>query len=131
MAYDAAAELKRVRDYYQGDPLQKRFSALITGETNAGKTYILRTARRPIHIDSFDPGGTKCLSDLIASGDVIADTTWENDDPFDPKALPRQRYHFWRGCNELWSRREVSRWRGSSDAPRLQPTKSAHDQLSP
>lgn len=29
MAYDAAAELKRVRDYYTGDPLQKRFSALV------------------------------------------------------------------------------------------------------
>jgi len=89
MAYDAAAELKRVRDYYKGDPLQKRFSALITGETNAGKTYLLRTARFPIHIDSFDPGGTKCLSDLIASGDVVADTTWENDDPFEPKAFAK------------------------------------------
>ena len=87
MAYDAAAELKRVRDYYAGDPLQKRFSALITGETNAGKTYLLRTARKPIHIDSFDPGGTKCLRDLIASGDVVADTRYENDDPYEPKAF--------------------------------------------
>jgi hypothetical protein len=87
MAYDAQAELQKVRDYYKGDPLQKRFSALITGETNAGKTYILRTARKPIHIDSFDPGGTKCLRDLIQSGDVIADTRWENDDPYSPKAF--------------------------------------------
>ena len=87
MAYDAQAELKRVRDYYSGDPLQKRFSALITGETNAGKTYLLRTARRPIHIDSFDPGGTKCLRDLIKSGDVVSDTRYENDDPFNPKAF--------------------------------------------
>jgi len=87
MAYDAAAELKRVQDYYKGDSLQRRFSALITGETNAGKTYLLRTARKPIHIDSFDPGGTKCLRDLIASGDVVADTRYENDDPFDPKAF--------------------------------------------
>lgn len=87
MAYDAQQELQKVRDYYKGDPLQKRFSALITGETNAGKTYLLRTARRPIHIDSFDPGGTKCLRDLINSGDIVADTTFENDDPFDPKAF--------------------------------------------
>ena len=86
MAYDAAAELKRVRDYYTGDPLQKRFSALVCGETNAGKTFLLRTARLPVHIDSFDPGGTKCLRDLIASGDVVADTRYENDDPFTPKA---------------------------------------------
>ena len=74
MAYDAAAELNRVRKYYAGDPLQKRFSALVTGETNAGKTFLLRTARLPVHIDSFDPGGTKGLRDMIASGDVVADT---------------------------------------------------------
>jgi hypothetical protein len=86
MAYDAAAELKRVKTYYAGDPLQKRFSALVTGETNAGKTFLLRTARLPVHIDSFDPGGTKGLRDLIASGDIVADTRYENDDPFDPKA---------------------------------------------
>jgi hypothetical protein len=87
MAYDAAAELKRVKDYYNQDPLQKRFSALITGETNAGKNYILRTCRKPIHVDSFDPGGTKCVRDLIQSGDVIADTRWENDDPYEPKVF--------------------------------------------
>ena len=86
MAYDAQAELARVRKFYAGDPLQKRFSALICGETNAGKTYALRTARLPVHIDSFDPGGTKCLRDMIASGDIVADTRYENDDPFDPKA---------------------------------------------
>ena len=80
MAYDAAAELARVRKFYAGDPLQKRFSALVTGETNAGKTFLLRTARRPVHIDSFDPGGTKGLRDLIASGDVVADTRYEDDD---------------------------------------------------
>jgi hypothetical protein len=84
MPYDYTNELQKVRDYYEGDPLQKRFSALVTGETNAGKTYMLRTARKPIHIDSFDPGGTKCLLDLIKKGDVIADTQWEDDDPFSP-----------------------------------------------
>jgi len=86
MAYDAAAELKRVQDFYKGDKLQKRFSALVTGETNAGKTFLLRTARRPVHIDSFDPGGTKGLRDLIASGDIVVDTRYEDDDPFSPKA---------------------------------------------
>ena len=87
--YDYTNELKKVRDYYSGDPLQKRFSALITGETNTGKTYLLRTARKPIHIDSFDPGGTKCLRDLIEKGDIIADTQWENEDPFDPTVFAK------------------------------------------
>ena len=87
MSYDAQEELQKVRDYYKGDPLQKRFSALVTGETNAGKTFLLRTARKPIHIDSFDPGGTKCLRDLIEKGDIIADTRYEDEDPYEPKAF--------------------------------------------
>ena len=89
MPYDYTNELEDVKKFYSNDPLQKRFSLLLTGETNAGKTYILRTARFPIHIDSFDPGGTKCLKDLIRSednpkGQIIADTKWEKDDPFEP-----------------------------------------------
>jgi len=92
MPYDPMKELKRVTDYYDQDPLQKRFSAIVTGETNAGKTYLLRSARFPIHIDSFDPGGTKCLTDLIRNkknpnGQIVADTTWETEDPFTPKAF--------------------------------------------
>ena len=84
MPYDYRNELQRVREYYQADPLQKRFSALICGGIGAGKTYLLRTCRKPIHIDSFDPGGTKCLRDEINKGDIIADTQWEADDPFRP-----------------------------------------------
>ena len=85
MPYDAKTELKRVKEYYTQDPMQKRFSAIITGETNAGKTFILRTARLPVHIDSFDPGGTKCLKNMIDKGDIVADTQWETEDPFNPK----------------------------------------------
>jgi hypothetical protein len=96
MAYDYKNELSKVKEYYTGDALQRRFSALVCGETNAGKTYLLRTARRPIHVDSFDPGGTKCLRDLIASGDVIADTQWEADDPFNPDKFAK-----WMKATEL------------------------------
>ncbi len=85
MAYDYKNELAEVKKYYEGDPLQKRFSALVTGETNSGKTFLLRTARMPVHIDSFDPGGTKCLLDLIDKGHVVADTRWEKEDPFEPR----------------------------------------------
>jgi hypothetical protein len=84
MTYTYQNELQRVKEYYAGDPLQKRFSALICGESGSGKTYLLRSCRRPIHVDSFDPGGTKCLRKWIDSGDVVADTQWEGDDPFDP-----------------------------------------------
>jgi hypothetical protein len=86
MPYDPRKELKRVRDYYNQDPLQKRFSAIISGDIGSGKTYLLSTARFPVHIDSFDPGGTKCLKPWIDKGDIVADTRWEDEDPFNPKA---------------------------------------------
>lgn len=85
MPYDFKSEIKRVKNYYNNDPLQQRFSALITGESGSGKTFLTRTCRMPVHIDSFDPGGTKCLLDLIEKGDVIADTSWEHEDPFNPE----------------------------------------------
>lgn len=96
MAYDWKQELDKVRKHYEGDPMQKRFSAIVTGETNSGKTYLLRTARFPVHIDSFDPGGTKCLKQWIDSGDIVADTTYETEDPFDPKI-----YAEWKKVNEI------------------------------
>lgn len=84
MTYDPINDIKKVRDHYSSDPLQKRFSALITGETGAGKTFFLRTCRFPMHIDSFDPGGTKCLTKWIEQGHIVVDTRWENEDPYDP-----------------------------------------------
>jgi len=92
MPYDSKKELERVTSYYNEDHLQKRFSAIVTGETNAGKTYLLRSARLPIHVDSFDPGGTKCLGNLIRTkdnpkGQIVVDTTFEHEDPFKPTAF--------------------------------------------
>ena len=87
MAYSKLDELKRVQAYYDSDRLQNRFSALVTGETGSGKTFLVRTARQPIHVDSFDPGGTKCLMDMIRAGKVVADTQWENEDPYAPSVF--------------------------------------------
>lgn len=96
MAYDKMKELERVKGFYSQDKMQKRFSAIVTGETNSGKTFLLRTARFPVHIDSFDPGGTKCLRDEIEKGNIVADTRWETEDPFDPKV-----YAEWKKAIEL------------------------------
>lgn len=84
MPYDPINDIRKVKEYYESDPLQKRFSALITGETGSGKSFLLRTCRFPMHIDSFDPGGTKCLRKWIDRGDIIADTHWEDEDPYSP-----------------------------------------------
>ena len=87
MPYDYKNELKKVTDYYKGDSLQKRFSALVCSGIGSGKTYALSTARKPVHIDSFDPGGTKCLKPWIDKGEIIVDTEFENEDPFNPTAF--------------------------------------------
>ena len=87
MPYDPLNDIRKVKEHYESDPMQQRFSALITAESGAGKTFLLRTCRFPIHIDSFDPGGTKCLRPWIEKGDIIADTRWENEDPFEPSVF--------------------------------------------
>jgi hypothetical protein len=96
MAYDPKKELARVRKYYSEDSQQKRFSAIVSGEIGAGKTYLLSTARFPVHIDSFDPGGTKCLKPWIDKGDIVVDSRWETEDPFSPSA-----YAQWEKDTEL------------------------------
>lgn len=75
---------KEIQELYKNDERQNSFNLLLLGESGTGKSFILRTARKPVYIDSFDPGGTKCLRPEIESGDIIADTRWENDDPFRP-----------------------------------------------
>ena len=44
-------------------------------------------SKQPVHIDSFDPGGTKCLLPWIDKGDIIPDTRWEREDPYDPSVF--------------------------------------------
>ena len=94
MPYDFKKELQRVQNYYAQDELQKRFSALITGESGSGKTYLLRTARKPVFIDSFDPGGSKGLRKWISRGEIVVDTRWERDDPLHPTAFDRWEREF-------------------------------------
>ena len=75
-----AAELKKL---YQEDPRQESFNLLLCGETGTGKTQLLKTCPQPIHIDSFDPGGTKHLRDEIDQG-IIIPAIYEGDDPMKP-----------------------------------------------
>lgn len=81
---DARIEAERLRTRYTNDPRQHSFRVLVTGESGSGKTHLLRTARRPVHIDSFDPGGTLVLRDLIERGHVVADTIYESEDRTEP-----------------------------------------------
>ena len=83
-------EADELQDIYSKDPRQNSFNALVLGKKGSGKSFLARTCRKPVHIDSFDPGGTKGLKDLILkdgkpTGIIIADTRYESEDPKDPK----------------------------------------------
>jgi hypothetical protein len=93
MPLDARLEAEKLRKLYQESD-QGTFKALVTGETGTGKTYLLRTARKPVHIDSFDPGGTKGLRDLILKGDIVADIQYELEDPLKPQYFQLWRRNF-------------------------------------
>jgi hypothetical protein len=59
-------------------------SFLVMGGSGTGKTTLLETCPRPIHVDSFDPKGTLSISKGIKEGWIIADTSFEQEDPTHP-----------------------------------------------
>ena len=87
-------ERERLRKEYSSNPRNSSFKALVTGEGGTGKTHLLRSARFPVHVDSFDPGGTKVLRDLVEQGSIIADTEYEQEDPLAPSKFNRWKNQF-------------------------------------
>jgi len=79
-------EAEKIRRMYEEDPRNATFNAIIHGPIKVGKTSLLKTCPKPILVHSFDPGGTDVLKDMIATGEVLADTQYESEDPFKPKS---------------------------------------------
>lgn len=77
-------EIKRIaselQEMYKNDPRQDSFNLLLLGPYGSGKSFLTRTCRKPVHIDSFDPGGTKGLKRWIEAGEIIVDTCYEAED---------------------------------------------------
>jgi len=92
--FDARIEAAKLKSLYDSDSGQKTFKVLLTGDKGTGKTQILSTAVKPVHIDSFDPGGTKPLRDLISQGSIIADTRYETEDPLNPSMFSLWKNNF-------------------------------------
>ena len=84
---DINTEVEKLRSMYTSDPRSKTFNAVVYGGLGTGKTSLIRTARKPVLVHSFDPGGTKVLRDEIADGSILADTRFENEDPRNPTAF--------------------------------------------
>jgi hypothetical protein len=83
MALDMKNEFAQLTKMYK-DAETSKFNALIYGALGTGKTRLLKTARLPVFIDSFDPGGTKTLRTEIEAGKIFADTRWELESPKNP-----------------------------------------------
>uniref|UniRef100_A0A6M3K2H4 Putative ATPase domain containing protein n=1 Tax=viral metagenome TaxID=1070528 RepID=A0A6M3K2H4_9ZZZZ len=99
------AEAKKLQKMYQDDPRSKSFNAIIYGGFGTGKSSLLRTCRRPILVDSFDPGGSKVLDGYMdikgwpeeykLDDEIYKDTRFEVEDPSRPTAakLWDEEYH--------------------------------------
>jgi hypothetical protein len=86
MPIDIKKEFADIRAMYDTSAQQKHAAFLVYGGSGAGKTRLLSTCRRPIHIDSFDPRGTANVQVKkgIAEGWILADVRYEAEDPFNP-----------------------------------------------
>lgn len=73
-----------VRESYNAE--RKKVNFLVIGNSGTGKTVLAETCPAPIHIDSFDPGGTVSIRDEIESGRVIADLSYEKENSKQPWA---------------------------------------------
>lgn len=82
---EVLAQFEEVRRAYEAKPKKANF--LIYGPPGSGKTYPLRTAVLPLHVDSFDPGGSRSLSDVADKPGFMLDTRWEAEDDYAPKAF--------------------------------------------
>ena len=84
---DAKLEAEKLLAMYHDTPRSGSFNFLLLGESGTGKSFLLNTARKPIHLDCFDPGGTKNLVDMIKKGELIPDIRWEEEDPLTPSVF--------------------------------------------
>jgi hypothetical protein len=83
---DVLGEIAEINKQYSEDPRRNTLNFLLLGEMGSGKSFLARTARKPVLFDSFDPGGTKGLQPWIDKGEIIADTRWEKEKPLAPFA---------------------------------------------
>lgn len=92
---DARKRLTELRKRYTDDARNSSFNALIIGDTGTGKTRLIGTARRPILVHSFDPGGPKTIRHLIEAGDVVVQS-------FEVEGSPADAFASWeRAITEL------------------------------
>ena len=84
---EVQTEVSKLQEIYRTTPRSSTYNFLLLGEMGSGKSFLLHTARKPIHYDCFDPGGTRNLEDLIKKGELVPDIRWNKDDPKNPSVF--------------------------------------------
>jgi hypothetical protein len=87
MGLDIRKEAEEIRSMYQTANTSKYFRCLVFGDVGTGKTKLLETCPKPIHVDSFDVGGTTTIRKAIEEGWILADTRYEDEDPDKPGVM--------------------------------------------
>jgi hypothetical protein len=95
-----STELEAIRAKYDSDQSQEHLHCLVMSQKGIGKTSLLETCRKPIVIDSFDPGGTKVLKvDGKMPEGFYPDTRFEIDDSKFPTAFVLWEVEFMKRVN--------------------------------
>lgn len=86
-----AATMKKrwdeIKADYESSAAAVKNNILLIGDYGSGKTTILRTARRPLRVYCFDPGGASVLQDDIDKDGNILVTNFIEKDRMNPTAF--------------------------------------------
>lgn len=85
----ASKVISDLLEQYTASTMTQYLQFLIYGPSGSGKTYSLRTARKPLFVNSFDPGGSIALADLVEKGEAIVVTAYEKEDAEKPTAFAK------------------------------------------
>jgi hypothetical protein len=97
------AQIASIKDMYKASSGVHKFHGLVIGEKGSGKTSLFGTCPFPVLIDSWDPGGTSVLQDLIDKGDVVVDNRWEQASPSNPMVAEWEKTFNERGQSGLFA----------------------------
>lgn len=94
MPLDARLEAQKLKELYRESPYQHKYNLLLLGDPGTGKTFFSTTCRKPVHIDSFDKGGTKALWPWIEKDEIIVNPIYERENPLEPFAYREWKSNF-------------------------------------
>ena len=77
--------------HFQENTSDENINYFIFGPSKVGKTSLLSTARKPVYIFQFDPGGSRveALRQGIEEGWIIVDSRFQEDSPTAPTMWPK------------------------------------------